>query len=139
MAPIWSVSIGKMTRLHLIAFQVEVDITLDEQGQCHLKPPGSNVHSVIIDNTKTAAYAWKPKGEMILITLTADMMKSLRRSLPWSSSVPAWSVIRQPHRATLCPWVVQKRSSHPRRGCPPSPSHPMVATFRHSPVPLGAL
>ena len=32
MAPIRSVSIGKMTRLHLIAFQVEVDITLDENS-----------------------------------------------------------------------------------------------------------
>ena len=32
MALIRSVSIGKMTRLHLIAFQVEVDITLDENS-----------------------------------------------------------------------------------------------------------
>ena len=68
-----------------------VHITLDDCGRCSLRPPGSRVQPVVIDNTRTAACTWEPTAGTILVTLTSSTMKALRqRPAAWPTLTTAW-------------------------------------------------
>ena len=56
-----------------------VTVTLDEEGNCHLVPPGSKATPVTFNKSKTRACTWEAKTSTVLIELTPRMCSLLRK------------------------------------------------------------
>ena len=68
-----------------------VTVTLDDEGNRHLKPPGSKGYLVTINKSRTRACAWEAKTGTVLIIPTPRMMSALgRRPKAWKGWSSAW-------------------------------------------------
>ena len=56
-----------------------VDLTLDGEGKCHLRPPGPRSEDIVLDDSNTQQCMWERASRTILLTTDSNLMKALRR------------------------------------------------------------
>ena len=65
-----------------------VDLTLDDEGKCHLKPPRPRTADIAFDNKDTMTCRWEPDSKTVLAVPDSNFTNRLRKRRQW----PGWGL-----------------------------------------------